>query len=127
MICQDILEFDRVWPLLEKAVAKEIGGVSHTREDVLEQVQRGDAVIFTTPSSATLVTFIHHPQVKMLNVWAAGGKLREIIGIGLDEIEVFARANEYKYIVGSAREAWGHVLRDKGFESGHVTYLKELK
>lgn len=126
-ICSDHVEFDRIWPFLEKALAKEIGGMVFTKAEVEAKIIAKEAVVFSTEHSATLVDFVTHPRLKLLNIWAAGGKLREILRDTLPELEAFGRENDFKLIVGSgAHGGWGRALRNYGFEPQHTTFAKDI-
>lgn len=86
-----------------------------------------EAQIWTTPHSATLISFITAPRMKAMNVWASGGSLKEILGITEPELEVWARENGFSYIYGAGRGAWGRALTKLGFKPVHTTFAKEIK
>lgn len=113
-----IEEWDRCKGYLEPALDG-----THTLEDVYDDLCANRAQLWPFPNGA-VVTQVHDtPQLRVLRIWLAGGRLDEFRGhfAFLEEI-----AHEWKCdrIEIDGRAGWGRVM--DGFERKRVVYTKDV-
>lgn len=116
-------QFARCWPWLEAAL--EVAGNTHSKDDLLEAIRRGDATFWPGQRSAVVTEFYTTPRAKALSFWLCGGDLRELLQM-LPHIEAWAKANGATHSMACGRTAWGRALRRFGFVPVHTTFEKEL-
>lgn len=108
---------------LQKAL--EVGGGTHSIMDVLDQISRGDAQLWTDPD-AVVVTEVHDaPQCRELRFWLATGKLDAVLAIQHRIIE-WGRSVGCTKAVLTGRRGWTKALRDQGWEEIMVVMGREI-
>jgi hypothetical protein len=95
---------------------------SHTYEQVIEIVKRGDAQLWALRDSAIVTEIIDYPQRRTLRFWLAGGNMKTLL-----EVEPKIRKWSILYrcraveIIG--RKGWEKVLKD--YEPTAIVLVKE--
>ena len=95
---------------------------SHTYEQVIDIVKRGDAQLWALKDSAIVTEIIDYPQRRTLRFWLAGGNLKTLL-----EVEPKIRKWSILYrcraveIIG--RKGWEKVLKD--YEPTAIVLVKE--
>lgn len=94
-------------------------------EEVLEDIERGHAQLWETDNATVVTQVSDYGVFRCLNVWLAGGRLEEIIGL-LDSAERFAKAHGCTKIEVNGRRGWKRALRDHGFKEESVILSKDI-
>lgn len=95
---------------------------SHTYEQVIDIVKRGDAQLWALRDSAIVTEIIDYPQRRTLRFWLAGGNMKTLL-----EVEPKIRKWSILYrcraveIIG--RKGWEKVLKD--YEPTAIVLVKE--
>ena len=95
---------------------------SHTYEQVIDIVKRGDAQLWAFDDSAIVTEIIDYPQRRTLRFWLAGGNLKTLL-----EVEPKIRKWSILYrceaveIIG--RKGWEKVMKD--YEPTAIVLVKE--
>ena len=95
---------------------------SHTYEQVIDIVKRGDAQLWALKDSAIVTEIIDYPQRRTLRFWLAGGNLKTLL-----EVEPKIRKWSILYrceaveIIG--RKGWKKVMKD--YEPTAIVLVKE--
>ena len=95
---------------------------SHTFEQVIDIVKRGDAQLWAFDDSAIVTEIIDYPQRRTLRFWLAGGNLKTLL-----EVEPKIRKWSILYrceaveIIG--RKGWEKVMKD--YEPTAIVLVKE--
>ena len=95
---------------------------SHTYEQVIDIVKRGDAQLWAFRDSAIVTEIIDYPQRRTLRFWLAGGNLKTLL-----EVEPKIRKWSILYrceaveIIG--RKGWEKVMKD--YEPTAIVLVKE--
>ena len=122
-------EFDRAWTFIEPSVDPKftLSKIGTSKEEVEQYLLDGKAVIFLGDQSAMLVEIVSvNPEYPMLNAWATGGKLKDLLTTVWPEVETWGRDHGFKKILGMGRRQWGSTIRKLGFEVEAITYSKDL-
>lgn len=116
--------------MLEPAVETSKGKFSI--DDIRDEIERGDLVLWVVLSDKTPVAFyttrlIEYPNRRAMAVdWLGGSKILSWRDAALDEMEKHARANNCQHLEGYGRLAWGRMLKRRGWEPEYVAYRMEL-
>lgn len=71
---EQIIEFNRVWKWLEKAVKR--GGNTHEKQHVLARILDGRAQLWTNREAAAVTSIeVYDNGFKEVHIWLCGGKL----------------------------------------------------
>lgn len=103
------------------------GGNTHSVDDVIEGVGRGDYQWWAGKNSVCVTEIVEFPQKKGFNFWLAGGDVVEL----MQEIEpvaaAFGKDNGCVFSYGSLvdRPGWDKVVPD-GYEKGWRIFRKTL-
>ena len=95
---------------------------SHTYEQVIDIVKRGDAQLWALKDSAVVTEIVSYPQRRTLRFWLAGGNLKTLL-----EVEPKIRKWSILYrceaveIIG--RKGWEKVMKD--YEPTAIVLVKE--
>jgi len=95
---------------------------SHTYEQVIDIVKRGDAQLWALKDSAIVTEIVSYPQRRTLRFWLAGGNLKTLL-----EVEPKIRKWSILYrceaveIIG--RKGWEKVMKD--YEPTAIVLVKE--
>lgn len=115
-------EFDRVWPLLERALAAY--GDTHTKDGIRERCRSGLAQLWTN-GEAAIVTSIERYDTGLseCHQWLAGGEMDAVLAMRPD-IEAWAKSLGCTRMMIVGRKGWARVLPD--YRPLAVTFAKEL-
>ena len=116
-------EFERVWPLLEKALA--VYGNTHSKDDLRSLIERGQASLWPMENSAFVTEIVRYPKLTAINTWLAGGDMAELM-TWRPFIEEWAKERGVNRVTLRAREGWERVLRDHGYRRLAVELIKDL-
>jgi hypothetical protein len=117
--------FDRLWPLLEPAVAE--GGDTHSKEDVWREVTTDPQTRFWPGERSAAVTeVLRYPQKEVMNLWLIGGDLDELLTKMLPAAEALARHWGLKEVWGMGRPGWKKPLAPLGYSAPGVIVKKVL-
>ncbi|WP_269715752.1 hypothetical protein [Caulobacter sp. NIBR2454] len=116
--------WERCKPLI--AAALEHGYGTHTIDDVLAQIVRGDAVFWPGERSAIVTMFHDNPQGRSLHFWLAGGDMEEIANEMRPCIELWGKSEGCTRATIAGRPGWIRALRDVGYGAPMSVCMKEL-
>ena len=95
---------------------------SHTFEQVIEIVKRGDAQLWAFKDSAIVTEIINYPQRRTLRFWLAGGDLETLLEVE-PKIRKWSILYNCKAVEIIGRKGWGKVLKD--YEPTATVFIKE--
>jgi len=105
--------------------ALERGGGTHTVEDVLAQVQSGEAQAWEN-DGGLIVTEIHDtPRMRVLHFWLATGELDAVIRLSHEAMRWGAGLG-CKQATLAGRRGWEKVLAPEGWTPALVLMQREL-
>ena len=120
---------DRLGPLLQQAIDE--CPATHTFHTVMEAITEGRAHLWCGERCVAVTEFNEQPLRRILNVWLAGGDLREMKSLR-PGIEAFGRAHgatavtfSAKLTVAAKRRLSGWT-RASGYEPRWINHYKEL-
>jgi hypothetical protein len=110
---------------LKKAL--HLAGETHTVEDVLQMVERGDANIFVDMSGpAAIVAEIHEfPRKKHVHIWLAAGELNAVIMLAR-QVYAWGREKGCTKATLSGRKGWTRVLEAEGWKPSQVVMERDI-
>ena len=104
---------------------------THRIEDVLAAVARGETQLWIGRGCVGVTEFINFPAKRVLNVFLAGGDVRELRDELLPGVEAFARGGGASAIMfcgrltAPPRNGWGRLFPD--FQPHWTCMMKELR
>ena len=102
--------------LQQIAEALERGGSTHSVEDVLAQVEAGEAQLHEWEDSV-IVTEIHDaPRCRYVHLWLAAGKLEEVIPLSRIVL-AWAKQMGCARATMAGRRGWEMVLQSEGWKA----------
>ena len=116
-------EIDRCKPWIEAALS--YSGGTHTFNDIVDGLSRGVLQLWPTPRGCIVTEIVVYPQKKVLNIFLGGGELDQILDMHNDVIE-WAKAQGCVALSMSGRPGWKKPLGKHGWQSQHVSYVKEF-
>ena len=114
-------EWNRCSAWLEAALYYSNG--THTIDDVLETVQRGDAQFWHYPDAAVVTEIMDYPQKRVLRYWLAGGNLNTLLKVE-PSIRHWSQLWGCVGIEIIGRKGWHRVL--KGFKQTGIILAKDM-
>ena len=114
-------EWNRCSAWLEAALYYSNG--THTIDDVLETVQRGDAQFWHYPDAAVVTEIMDYPQKRVLRYWLAGGNLKPLLKVE-PSIRHWSQLWGCVGIEIIGRKGWHKVL--KGFKQTGIILAKDM-
>ena len=114
-------EWNRYSAWLEAALYYSNG--THTIDDVLETVQRGDAQFWHYPDAAVVTEIMDYPQKRVLRYWLAGGNLKTLLKVE-PSIRHWSQLWGCVGIEIIGRKGWHRVL--KGFKQTGIILAKDM-
>lgn len=109
---------------LERAL--EMGGGTHTVEDVVSQLDEGHAQLWLGDGDAVIVTQINdNPQVKVLHFWLAAGELQQVVELSEQVLE-WGRSVGCERATLSGRRGWVRALADHGWSEQLTVMGREI-
>jgi len=109
---------------MEKALR--LGGDTHTVEDVVAALEKGEMQGFWTENAMVVTQIVAHPRKKELNVFLAFGDLDGVMSLQ-DQIADFGRQHGCSFMVMSGRSGWQKVLPQHGWFKVGVTHALPLE
>ena len=101
------------------------GGGTHSVEDVLDQIERGDAQLWTE-QDALIVTEIHdYPQKKVLHFWLATGEIASVVSLS-NHILAEGKKMGCDQATLAGRKGWERVLGSAGWSPMLQVLSKEI-
>lgn len=96
---------------------------SHSFEQVIDIVKRGDAQFWAFSDSAIVTEIIEYPQRRTLRFWLAGGNLKTLLDVEpkIRKWSILYRCEAVEII---GRKGWEKVL--KGYEPTAIVLVKEI-
>lgn len=113
-------------PQIQEAL--DIGGNTHTVEDVAQELLDGKAQLWIHGEGMVITTVEDWPQKRILRFWLAAGKLDDILVMG-DYIYQWGREQGCTEAGITGRRGWVKPLATQGwkeFKPRVVTFTKEL-
>ena len=100
-------------------------GSTHTVEDVLDEVERGDAQIWTSDDAVIVSEIYDYPEATVLHYWLAGGELQGVIELGR---KVLAWGAEQGCTRASlnGRRGWAKALAAEQFVPETVIFTRDI-
>ena len=85
---------------------------THTLQDIFDAILRTDMQLSASSSSAMITEIVEHPQMKVVNVFLAGGVLDECVAAGAPggPIEQWARKQGAKALTVDGRPGWARAV-----------------
>ena len=114
-------EWNRCSAWLEAALYYSNG--THTIDDVLETVQRGDAQFWHYPDAAVVTEIMDYPQKRVLRYWLAVGNLKSLLNVE-PSIRHWSQLWGCVGIEIIGRKGWHRVL--KGFKQTGIILAKDM-
>jgi len=97
---------------LQKAL--DYGGNTHTLQDVIDLVRKGDAQ-FWENGDGTIVTEIHsYPRLKAISFWLMSGTIPDCMALE-DDILAWARTEGCTMAISTGRKGWLYHARKTGW------------
>ena len=95
---------------------------SHSFEQVIDIVKRGDAQFWAFSDGAIVTEIIEYPQRRTLRFWLAGGNLKTLLDVEpkIRKWSILYRCEAVEII---GRKGWEKVL--KGYEPTAIVLVKE--
>jgi hypothetical protein len=118
-------EFERCKPWLEAALA-EAGG-THTIDDIRAGIAARRYHFWPGKSSAAITEVFNFPQMRVFNVFLAGGDLEEILTDMEPDFCSFAEYLGCSQIALIGRPGWEKALKPLGWQRTAVVLSKELR
>lgn len=122
--------WERARPFLVDALEHTHG--THEIVDLLDQIGQGRLQLWLGERCAAVSEILTFPRRRALNVFLAGGSLREMKAMR-PGVEAFARAHACDEVMfsgrltASAKKAIGWSRAADGYEPTHVLFVKELR
>ena len=95
---------------------------SHTYEQVIDIVKRGDAQLWAFRDSAIVTEIIDYPQRRTLRFWLAGGNLKTLLEVE-PKIRKWSILYRCKAVEIIGRKGWEKVMKD--YEPTAIVLVKE--
>ncbi len=110
-------------PQIEAALV--YADASHTYDDVAAMVAAGQAQFWPGPASVVITEVVAFPRKKVLNIFLAGGVMREIWEL-MPIIEAWAKAQGCVSAQVIGRKGWGRVLARDGWQETASFFVRPL-
>ena len=109
---------------LERALA--FGGNTHTVNDVLDAVARGDAQMIGDAKGLLVTELQHYPLKQTMRIWLVAGELRPCLDL-LPQVERFAREVGAERIDAVGRMGWARALATRGWAAKGLWLSKGIE
>lgn len=107
-----MIDWDRVRDHLQPAIDR-CGG-THTFEDVVDEIERGDMQLWTADAGSIVTSITTYPRKRIIQIFLAGGEMAQVLDF-LPSIEAFAKAWGCAEMTCSGRYGWVRVLQPRGW------------
>ena len=116
-------ELERCRSWIEAALA--YSGNTHNFQDIVSGVKTGTMQLWPARHSCLVTEIVIYPRKKLLNIFLAGGKLKELMSMQAD-VEKWAIREGCDGGMISGRRGWERPLKNLGWKFQHVYYTKEI-
>ena len=116
-------ELERCRSWIEAALA--YSGNTHNFQDIVSGVKTGTMQLWPARHSCLVTEIVIYPKKKLLNIFLAGGKLKELMSMQAD-VEKWAIREGCDGGMISGRRGWERPLKNLGWKFQHVYYTKEI-
>jgi hypothetical protein len=103
----------------------EYSGGTHTFSDVVNGLNKGVLQLWPTPRGCIVTEIVVYPKKKVLNVFLGGGELDQILDMHKDVMD-WAKVQGCTALSMSGRSGWKKPLKEHGWKTQHVSYVKEF-
>jgi hypothetical protein len=108
---------------LERAL--ELGGCTHTLDDVWSQVESGDAQLWHD-EGAVIITEVHDtPRMRVIHFWLASGELERVVQLSERALK-WAGTQGCRQATLAGRRGWERVLAAAGWSPSLVLLSREI-
>lgn len=98
---------------------------THTWEDVVESLVRGESQIFWNGHGAWITRVEQAPQARQLVVWIVAGELPGVMDLH-SSVEKHAFLMGCTQMIAKARFGWKHVAKEYGWEPQAMILSREI-
>ena len=116
-------EWERCKPWIEAALEHCHG--THTIDDVLEEIIKGEAQFWPGKKSAVVTEWHVYPRKTYLHFWLAGGNMIELLEAMLPCIETWAKDQGCENFSMFGRQGWSRAMRSKGYSPAQYICVKD--
>jgi hypothetical protein len=106
--------------------ALDFGGNTHTVDDVIAAVNKGEMQAFYNDDALILTEIAVTPRKKYLNMFVACGEINSIMSLQ-PKVEAFAIDQGCEYMVSLSRKGFRSVLPQHGWREKYVVFQHDLK
>lgn len=96
--------------------ALDAGGNTHSFEDIILSVLKGDMQLWHAPNGSVVTQIIEHPQRREIHWFLAGGDMSQVLGFQ-DSVRAYARHLGCTAMVLGGRAGWQRALKDDGWQT----------
>ena len=108
MIYETVTEWQKCRDILLPAIERTNG--THTEDDVLAGLIKGELKLWRGERSAVVTEFVLYPRLKALGFFLIGGDLEELLNDLEPKICAYALKNGCSRVQGGGRKGWERVL-----------------
>lgn len=108
-------------PGLRRALA--IAGDTHSVEDVMQQIIRGEALLWYSDEALVVTEVMDTPQERLLRFWLATGKLSSVIELS-EKACVWGRKIGCTRAIFAGRRGWARVLPKHGWHDAKLVHME---
>lgn len=94
-------------PQIDEALER--AGRTHTLQDVVDMIAAGRAHLWCGERSAIVTEIVTYPRMRELNVWLAGGDMRELLTMR-ESVTQFAKRLGAKRLTLTGRKGWAKLF-----------------
>ena len=105
--------------------AIERGGNTHTFEDVIISVLKGDMQLWTTERGSAVTQIINHPRKRQIHWIWAGGDMGQVLAFQ-DSIRAYGKAFGCTEMTLAGRSGWQRVLKKHGWTKEGIVMEAKL-
>lgn len=96
------------------AEALEHGGGTHSLNDVLAQIEKGDAQLWQNEGGVIVTEMKDTPNKRVVHFWLAAGELESVVALSKDVL-AWAKEKGCEQATLAGRRGWERVLASEGW------------